>query len=260
LVKIPLKPVIKRAVLAAFPDLALRAFSIRSRRMIEGQCKRLGLDKLARQVSDGTGGKVASGPFEGMLLNYEALPVHGAPKFLGTYEHELHGVIERAIKLAPRHILNVGCAEGFYAVGLAIRLRDAQVFAADADPKALRAAIHNAALNGVCVHPAGVVKPGRFSRYLLTPGSLLIMDCEGAEFTLLNLDTDPVLAHTHIIVEVHPEFGDATELASRFIKTHDVIRIEPCPPSSPPHVSDVDLSLASDERHGLKSWLYLEAR
>ena len=35
---------------------------------------------------------------------------------------------------ATKFVLNVGCAEGFYAVGLAIRLNDAQVFAADSDP------------------------------------------------------------------------------------------------------------------------------
>jgi|SRR5262245_32523261 len=69
----------------------------------------LGLATLAREVSAQTEGKVASGPFAGMKLDYEALPVHAAPKFLGTYEMELHGCIERAIELAPRYILNVMC-------------------------------------------------------------------------------------------------------------------------------------------------------
>jgi hypothetical protein len=67
--------------------------------------------------------------------------VHASPKFLGTYELELHRVIERAIELRPKYVLNVGCAEGFYPVGLAIRLSDAQIFAADADPKALSATL-----------------------------------------------------------------------------------------------------------------------
>jgi hypothetical protein len=58
-----------------------------------------------------------------MRLDYESLPVHAAPKFLGTYERELYSVIERAIELAPRYVLNIGCAEGFYAVGLALRLQ-----------------------------------------------------------------------------------------------------------------------------------------
>jgi methylase of polypeptide subunit release factors len=77
------------------------------------------------------------------------LPVHASPKFLGTYEQELHSVVERAIWLDPTYVLNIGCAEGFYAVGLAMRLKSVQVFAADADPKALSAPMKSAELNGV---------------------------------------------------------------------------------------------------------------
>jgi hypothetical protein len=60
---------------------------------------------------------VAAGPFAGMKLDYELFPKHTSPKFLGTYEQELHGGIERAIKLYPRYVSNIGCAEGFYAIG-----------------------------------------------------------------------------------------------------------------------------------------------
>jgi hypothetical protein len=69
-----------------------------------------------------------------MRLDYELFPVDASAKFLGTYEQELHGVIEKAMESHPKFVLNIGCAEGFYAVGLAIRLNDAQVFAADSDP------------------------------------------------------------------------------------------------------------------------------
>jgi hypothetical protein len=106
-----IKKKIKAAALRAFPALALQFFSIRSRRMIETQARELGLDRLAREVSRATGSTVAAGPFVGMRLDYELFPVHASPKFLGTYEQELHRVIERAIQLHPKYILNVGCAE-----------------------------------------------------------------------------------------------------------------------------------------------------
>jgi hypothetical protein len=70
-----------------------------------------------------------------MRLDYELFPVHTSPKFLGTYERELHRVIERAIWRRPKYVLNIGCAEGFYAVGLAIRLNDAQVLRCRRRPK-----------------------------------------------------------------------------------------------------------------------------
>jgi 2-polyprenyl-3-methyl-5-hydroxy-6-metoxy-1,4-benzoquinol methylase len=161
--------------------------------MIESQAGQLRLDRVAREVSRATGSAVAAGPFAGMRLDYELLPVHASPKFLGTYKRELHGVIERAIQLRPKYVLNIGCAEGFYAVGLAIRVNDAQVFAADADPKALLATVKNAELNGVAarVRPVGIVTPRQLGRYLKSDASLLVMDCEGAEFSLLS-DGAPV--------------------------------------------------------------------
>jgi hypothetical protein len=222
-----IKTVVKSARLGVLPTLSLKFFSIRSRKVIENQVVALGLDKLARDVSRLTEGRVAKGPFTGMKLDYEALPVHSAPKFLGTYEQELHVAIEQVIELSPKYILNVGCAEGYYAVGLAMRLPEATVFAADADPKALSATLHNAKLNNVLdrVRSIGIIKAGEFHNYLRSEGSLLVMDCEGAEFVLLDPDADPILLRSNIVVEVHPEYGNAAELAGKFLKTHRIAPI-----------------------------------
>jgi hypothetical protein len=77
--------------------------------MIESHAGQLRLDRLAREVSRPIGSTVAAGPFAGMRLDYELFPVHASPKFLGTYEQELHRVIERAIQLRPKYVLNTGC-------------------------------------------------------------------------------------------------------------------------------------------------------
>ena len=253
--------------MSAFPELALKFSSIRSRRMIETQARELGLDKLAREVALATGSAVAAGPFTGMKLDYELLPVCTSPKFMGTYEKELHSVIERAIQLGPRYILNVGCAEGFYAVGLAIRLNNAHVYAADADPKALSATIKNAALNNVSdrVHQAGIVKPRGFNKYLRADASLLVMDCEGAEFDLLDPRNDPILSRTNILVEIHPEHGEKWEIIRRFVQTHYITEIRSTVrtasdfAASP--IKGVDLLKAVDEwRIDGQSWLFLEIK
>ena len=263
---ISIKKAIKTAALSAFPGLSLKLFSIRSRRIIESQVRELGLDKLAREVSRATGGKVAAGPFSGMRLDYEIFSVHASPKYLGTYEQELHNAIERVIQLGPRYVLNVGCAEGFYAVGMAIRLNRAQVFAADADPKALRATMRNAELNSVSarVSPVGIVKPRQLSKYLRADASLLVMDCEGAEFSLLDPRNDPVLLRTNILVEVHPEFGDKREIIRKFAQTHEISEFSPSGRAASDirvgPIKGIDLLSAADERHGDKMWLYLEAK
>jgi hypothetical protein len=260
-----IKTLVKDTVRRVFPTLSLKVFSIRSRRMIENQTVALGLDKLARDVSRMTGGKVAKGPFTGMKLDYEIFRVHSAPKFLGTYEQELHGAIERAIELAPKYVLNVGCAEGFYAVGLAMRLPEARVFAADADPKALGATLRNAEGNGVGdrVRAIGIVSSGSFHNYLKSEGSLLIMDCEGAEFDLLDPIADPILLRSNIIVEIHPDYGNDTELANKFAKTHQIASIDKASRAIidlPGGVSNGDLIAAADERRGDQSWLVMEPK
>lgn len=264
---IAIKKRIKDVMMNAFPKSALKVFSIRSRRMIETQARELGLDSLAREVALATGSAVAAGPFTGMKLDYELLPVHTSPKFLGTYEQELHNVIERAIQLSPRYVLNVGCAEGFYAVGLAIRINNAHVYAADADPKALSATLKNAALNGVSarVHPAGIVKRGEFDKYLRADSSLLVMDCEGAEFNLLDPSSDPILLRTNILVEIHPEFGDKRDIIRRFVQTHTikdisyVVRATRDISIGP--INGVDLLSAADERRvDGQSWLFFELK
>jgi hypothetical protein len=267
LLGVPIKKKLKGAALNAFPRLALKLFSARSRRLIVSQTRELGLDDLARAISQATGGEVATGPFVHMKLDYEAFPVHASPKFLGTYEQELHSLIESAIRRSPRYVLNVGCAEGFYAVGMAMRLKNAHVFAADADPKALRATFRNAQLNGVSdrVSAVGIVQSGHLGRYLKPEESLLIMDCEGAEFSLLDPRKDPVLLGTSILVEVHAAFGNNVDIVGEFSQTHNIVEISP----SERVIADIriapmpgiDLLSAADERRGDQtSWLFLEAK
>lgn len=263
--RLRIKNTIKGFGLAIFPALSVKLFSIRSRRMIESQASRLGLDRMAREVSRLTEGKVASGPFTGMKLDYEALPVHSAPKFLGTYERELHDAVERMIALAPRYVLNVGCAEGFYAVGFAIRLPDARVFAADADPKAVSATLRNAEINGVAgrVSLIGIIRSGQFHNYLRADGSLLVMDCEGAEFTLLDPGVDPILLRTNMLVEIYHEYGNPGELATKFSETHYIASVDATSRTIadlPSWLVGRGLLTAADERRGRQSWLVLEPK
>jgi len=88
------------------------------------------------------------------------------------------------------------------------------------------------------------------------------MDCEGAEFSLLDPANDPILIRANILVEIHPEFGNKHEIIRRFEGTHNITEIIP----SVRAVSDirvgpiknVDLLGAADERRGDQSWLFLE--
>ena len=83
-------------------------------------------DELGRELT------VRSGPFTGMKYpKAEAAGSAFIPKLLGSYERELHPMIERLIAKGYDDVIDVGCAEGYYATGMALRLPGARVHAYD---------------------------------------------------------------------------------------------------------------------------------
>ena len=113
-------------------------------------------------------GNVLSGPFAGMAMLPEASWGDGdlAPKLLGCYEAELHPAIAKAISRKPKNIVNVGCAEGYYAVGMARALPQSKVFAFDT----------NEAAQAICGRAAAATssrRPGPGGSEPATPRHLL---------------------------------------------------------------------------------------
>ena len=174
------------------------------------------------------GRKVLQGPFAGMAYVEGATEGALAPRLLGTYEAELHPYLTALAAEGLDHVIDVGAAEGYYAVGMALLAPGAQVHAFDISPKARAACAEMAALNGVGdrVTIGEAVKPEDFE-VLAGPRRLVLMDVEGAEEELLRPDLAPALAHTHIIVEAHEVYrpGVAARLTERFAPTHRVTQL-----------------------------------
>jgi len=100
-----------------------------------------------RIVSDLT---VRSGPFAGLRYPSEAsVGSTLLPKLLGSYEQELHGVVEQLDHAKYTAIVDIGCAEGYYAVGLAKRIESIPVFAYDTDPTSRQLCLDMASRNDV---------------------------------------------------------------------------------------------------------------
>ncbi len=170
----------------------------------------------------------------------------------------------------PDAIVNIGCAEGYYAVGLARHLPGAKVYAFDIDPKAQEACRSNALLNDVAdqVKVEGQCSGARLSEIADQHSNILaIVDCEGHEKDLL---CDPLsvraLQHADMIIETH-DFSDRdiTPLLERtFAMPHCVSRIRSG--SRNPHdfafldrCSDIDKwLLVSENRPERQSWLVCE--
>ena len=65
--------------------------------------------------------QVAQGPFQGMQYVALAYCSEVLPKLVGTYECELISAIEAICQAGCDRIVDIGAAEGYYAVGMALR-------------------------------------------------------------------------------------------------------------------------------------------
>lgn len=204
------------------------------RRVLPEQARPIGY--LTQLVRRHTRQRVRLGPFAGMRYIDRAVGSAYVPKLLGTYERELTSVIEEACARGPGLIVDAGAAEGYYAVGLALRNPQAQVIAFERQPAGRAALWDLARLNGVegqihvrhCCDRASLELSLRFRRAALPRRknsiSLLICDVEGEEQVLLDPKHVPSLKTTHMLVETH-EFvrpGVTAELRSRFAASHGV--------------------------------------
>jgi hypothetical protein len=217
---------------------------------------------------------VLSGPFAGM--RYLDVVVHGCitPRWIGSMESELHETVEEAIIRAPRVVINVGSAEGYYAVGFARRLPGAQVFAFDVDPWGRRTLKELAALNGATnLHISSWCRHDNLQRLLREGHGLVWCDIEGGEYGLLDAIEVPALAFSDLIVELHAtdtmniDDGEAL-FRTRFSATHFIDRI----PTGARNVADWqtltrgrltddELRASIDEhRGGSQKWLVMWAK
>ena len=188
--------------------------------------------RLARRFIRRHGLVVKGGPFAGMRYPRRAAVGRIVAKLISSYEEELHGVFDDLLRADPRRVVNIGSAEGYYAVGLARALPEARVYAfeADAGRRALCEAL--ARENGV---EARVLLYGACTALDLAglpePGDLVVCDCEGCETEVLRPDVVPWLAGARLLVELHDAFvpGTRETLAARFAPTHIVRLIAETP-------------------------------
>lgn len=174
---------------------------------------------------------VQSGPFHGLqymtdLLTPKKVIQYGLlPKIVGCYEAELHGILAHVMTRDYDKVVNIGCSEGYYAVGLSLRLPDARVFSFDIDSTARHLCERMARLNGV---QNRIVIAGECTtenlQALAGPRTLVVCDCEGAELLLLRPDLAPGLSMCDLIVELHDcvEPTISKVVPSRFAHSHCV--------------------------------------
>jgi hypothetical protein len=229
------------------------------------------LAPLSREYVSRYGLEVRHGPFAGMRYTDGLEDVVGdlVAKLTGMYERELQPGVAEWLETGYEHLIDVGSAEGYYAVGLARALPGATVHAFDINPAARARCSALADRNGVGgrVLTKGECEPRALADFP-ERGVALLSDCEGAELGLLDPERSPRLRGWPIIVELH-DFVEPTITATvlaRFEATHEIELIEMeerqslVPPVELDFASPAEQELLLSERPPGMRWAHLRPR
>lgn len=222
---------------------------------------------LAKTIYSITNGHVYQGPFKGLHILPDYLWGDGdiSGKLLGLYETQLSNIIEEIIATNPDCVLNVGCAEGYYGLGFAKRLKcvshliDVEVRYEDIIRKTAEL---NQIENYSFTTESNISNFKKLISDKINP--FIFMDCESNELHLLNPEVFPELNKTTILVETHDFIipNCTTELIKRFSDTHFVKEIHSAPKNMNldilHNLSDLDkMVLWNEWRPGEMCWLYM---
>jgi len=244
----------------------LRYPQVRRRRQARGRI-------LGRLQSPG---RIAQGPFRGMRYISSAYHSEVLPKLVGTYERELGPAIEAICRAGCDRIVDIGVAEGYYAVGMALRNDRAAVVGFERNPSARYYSRRLAARNGVSdrLRLLGNCDPDALNNALEgARRPAVICDCEGAEDLLLRPDRIEPLRRAFVLVETHDGLeteagvleGITDRLCERFGPTHAIEAIasrERSRDDLPPDtiLSPEEAAEAMDEGRPWAQWLFMSPK
>jgi hypothetical protein len=227
--------------------------------------KRVG--ELSRRFAAHHGLVVRRGPFEGLVYPESMLDAdYLVSKIVGSYELEVHRVIEEWIARRPARVVNIGAAEGYFAVGLARALPHATVFAFEMDESARGQCVELAEANGVAarVQVAGECTVARLEE-LGRDHAVVLCDCEGCELELMDPARIQALRAWELLVELHDFVDPAISAAgpARFADSHriELISSRTREHENPPELSELDPRerqlVLSERRPAPMEWAWL---
>ncbi len=216
---------------------------------------------------------VQSGPFKGMRYpDWRSVGSELEPKVIGTYEDELHSILEQIFTGDYSEVIDIGAAEGYYAVGLARRMEDIRciAFEREAEGRMLceRMAVANDVADRVVV-AGNCDKDSLFES--ITGRAFIVCDCEGGEYELLNIEDIPALVFCDMLIELHshddPQISEFEKIADMFDTSHTIRCINPRREKQlPPQLSLGKLNryereaLLDENRSDNVGWVFLEAK
>lgn len=213
--------------------------------------------------------QVMTGPFAGMKYLQRSVGSVILPKLIGTYEDELFDIFHEIKHKYYKCFVDVGAAEGYYAVGVKKFLlpQTEKVIAFEATKKGRRYIKKLAGLNKVNgITIKGFCDLKALSAVIDEEKTFIICDIEGGEYGLLNpelinFSNCDLLIETHHVDNKQKE----EELIRKFLNTHHVVTIEPGKKNLPENVDWNPLvkryhHYVVNEFRGYTSWLFLKSK
>ena len=231
-----------------------------SNRWLESQ----GVFGLALKAAEGFDYTVQTGIFKGMKYTRSAiLSRHATPMLIGQYERQIYPALMEA-SARTGLVIDIGHAEGYFAVGFA--LRGKRVVAFDVDPHEQRICRQMAKLNGVAdrISFRSWCSPETLQSLTRTERALVISDIDGGEIDLFQPELISSLCHCDLVVELHAETPEENQpFLQRFQGSHRVEVID-----HPTEAAGVDLiaSLGPDaprmahEYRWMQQWMIASAK
>lgn len=184
-------------------------------------------ERTARDLRTGGEYRVRFGPYQGMkyLKHGSSISLNC---LLGTYEMEIWPVIELVRNERYDLIIDVGCAEGYHACGLAM-ITGKPLMAFDTNQIARDDCRYMARINGLAdqIEVGEYLSVERLNSICSDKKVFLFCDIDYHEIQLLDLEKAASLEFTDILVETHghaPGSEDDTLplMLSRFSETHEI--------------------------------------
>ncbi len=178
--------------------------------------------RLFTYLKDEYGDRIPHGIFKGMRFDPNDKAFLTAMRF-GTYEPQMMHLLRKCLSRPYNNVTNVGCAEGYYAVGCSMLFQKPEILALDYVSSLLDQTMRLAKLNGV---ENRITTGGKFD--FESPASdqvrnsLMIIDIEGGESELLK--NPDAYQDTDMIIEIHEGFYPeiCSSLEKTFGNSHEV--------------------------------------
>ena len=216
---------------------------------------------------------VRNGPFRGMIYpSREAAGSEFYPKILGSYEQELHETLAYITRQPYSAVVDVGCAEGYYAVGLGLILKNARIYAFDTNSDARSMCAKMAEINGVEVTTGGHCDKEILLDLNLGSKALIFSDCEGYENRLFDRDIAQKHSNHDFLIETHDflEIATTRDILSAFQDTHECSVIESVDDIMKAYTYEFDelkdfdlgerLRILSERRPTIMRWIFAKSK